>query len=156
MSKEGTKASGAVLARVMKWCALRDRTEREAAVKLREVAEKAGVAIAEDDVLVCLDELRAGSYLDDARCAESYVRAHAMHKGWGPLKIRAGLLGRGVPESVAHAALDVWDERHWLDAAERLLRKRASDLATNRDRVIRWMLGRGFPQHVVLAALRRL
>ncbi len=156
MAKEGTKASGAVLARTMKWCALRDRTEREAAVKLREVAEKAGVSVKEDDVAAWLDELRVGDYLDDARCAESYVRAHAEHKGWGPLKIRAGLLGRGMPESVANAALDAWGEPFWMDAAERQLRKRAAALATNRERVLRWMLGRGFPQHVVLAALRRL
>ena len=151
------KAQTAGLARIQKWCWVRDRTEQETRVKVREVISKlkepppATTAIQwEED---WIDSLQSEGYLDDARCAESYTRVHLEHKRWGPLKIKAGLRARGVSSAVAEAALRTVPTHQWQDAADELALRRVAELEANRDRVIRWLLQRGFPQSMVWTAL---
>ena len=98
-----------------------------------------------------VEELKG--YLDDARCAESYTRVHLEHKRWGPLKIKAGLRARGVSSAVAEAALQTVQSHQWQEAADELARRRVAELEANRDRVIRWLLQRGFTQSMVWTAL---
>ena len=100
-----------------------------------------------------VESLCGEGYVDDARCAESYTRVHLDHKRWGPLKIKAGLRARGVSSSVAEAALRTVPTHQWQDAADELALRRVAELEANRDRVIRWLLQRGFPQSMVWTAL---
>jgi regulatory protein len=51
------------------------------------------------DVARALDRLAESGALSDARAAERYVAERAA-KGFGPLRIRAELLEKGVPESL--------------------------------------------------------
>ena len=151
------KAQTVGLARLQKWCGLRDRTEREAAQKMREVIQKmpeppspATAAAWEADWMAWL--LDQG-YLDDARCAESYTRVHLEHKKWGPLKIKAGLAARGVSGTVSTAAIQAVPESDWQSAADVLVRRRQHELEDHQDRVVRWLMQRGFPQRMVWTAL---
>ena len=153
------KPPAAVLERMRAWCGMRDRSEREAEEKLRGLLAKmeplppapmrAQWACDWMDVLV-----EEGS-LDDSRCADSYVRVHLEHKSWGPLKIKAGLFARGVARIHIDRALAQFDEARWQREADALAARRADELATRRPRVARWLLGRGFPQRMVLNALDR-
>jgi len=151
------KAQTAGLARLQKWCGVRDRTEQEARTKIKEVLSKMseppapskGLDWEEDWV----ESLLQDGFLDDARCAESYTRVHLEYKRWGPLKIKAGLRARGVSSAVAEAALRTVPTGQWQDAANELARRRVAELEANRDRVIRWLLQRGFTQSTVWTAL---
>lgn len=156
MSKQATNDSIQVLHRVMKWCSLRDRTAHETALKLSEVAVKLGVKVSPLEVEDWLVELQESGYVDDKRCVASYVRVHAEHKAWGPLKIRAGLKGRGASHRDIQEGLAEMSDDQWVELATGLLVRRRAELETHRERVLRWMMGKGFPQHVVLSALGRL
>jgi len=151
------KAQTVGLARLQKWCGLRDRTEREVRDKMREVMAKMasppGPWQAEDWAEVWMSALREDNYVDDARCAESYTRVHHEHKSWGPLKIKAGLASRGVSGGVADRAIQAIPEDQWQASATRLLARRQDELEAHQDRVIRWLMQRGFPQRMVWAAL---
>ena len=154
------KAQTAGLARLQKWCGIRDRTEREARQKMREVMSKMPSpptsAQAEEWEEHWMTALLEGGHLDDARCAESYTRVHHEHKGWGPLKIKAGLTARGVNGSLADRALNAVSEAQWQASADRLMARRGDELADHQDRVVRWLMQRGFPQRMVWTALDRL
>ena len=97
--------------------------------------------------------LKEDRYVDDARCAESYTRVHHEHKSWGPLKIKAGLASRGVNGSVADRAIQAIPDDLWQASANRLLARRVDELEAHQDRVIRWLMQRGFPQRMVWTAL---
>lgn len=155
MSKQATNDSIQVLHRVMKWCSLRDRTAHETELKLNEVALKLGVKVSPSEVEDWLAELQESGYVDDRRCVASYVRVHAEHKAWGPLKIRAGLKGRGASHRDIEEGLGEMSDDQWIELATGLLVRRREELVTHRERVLRWMMGKGFPQHVVLSALER-
>ena len=151
------KAQTAGLARLQKWCGVRDRTAREVREKMREVLAKMATppstsraeAWSED----WMTALREDHYVDDARCAESYTRVHHEHKSWGPLKIKAGLASRGVGGKEADRAIQAIPEDQWQASANRLLARREDELEANQNRVIRWSMQRGFPQRMVWTAL---
>ena len=100
--------------------------------------------------------LKEDGFVDDARCAASYARVHHEHKGWGPLKVKAGLMSRGIAGRVADDAIRDIPEYAWREKAELLLRRRQSELEGHRDRVVRWLMQRGFPQHMVWSVLDRV
>ena len=151
------KAQTAGLARLQKWCGLRDRTEREVQEKMREVLGKMATpptaVQAETWTEGWMTALKEDRYVDDARCAESYTRVHHEHKSWGPLKIKAGLASRGVNGSVSDRAIQAIPEDQWQASANRLLARRVDELEAHQDRVIRWLMQRGFPQRMVWTAL---
>ena len=154
------KAQTAVLARLQKWCGIRDRSEREARLKSDELLAKipalAPQGVREEVQEAMLIALKEDGFLDDARCAASYARVHHEHKGWGPLKVKAGLMSRGIAGRVADDAIRDIPEDAWREKAELLLRRRQSELEGHRDRVIRWLMQRGFPQHMVWSVLDRV
>ena len=154
------KAQTAVLARLQKWCGIRDRSEREARLKADEWMAKspalASQEVREDAEEAMLTALKEDGFLDDARCAGSYARVHHEHKGWGPLKVKAGLMSRGISGHVAVGAIRDIPEDAWQEKADLLLRRRQSELEGHRDRVVRWLIQRGFPQHMVWSALDRV
>ena len=154
------KVQMAGLARLQKWCGVRDRTQQEVLVKMEEIlaklSERPSSSNAEAWREAWLASLVSEGFVDDARCAESYTRVHVEHKLWGPLKIKAGLRARGISSTDAEKALRAVPAGRWQEAANELVRRRATELEANRDRVIRWLLQRGFPQSMVWAALDSL
>ncbi|MEE2919202.1 MAG: regulatory protein RecX [Bacteroidota bacterium] len=154
------KAQTAMLARLQKWCGLRDRSEREARFKADELMVKMAPWLPQQRreaiVEMTMATLKQGAFLDDTRCAESYTHAHFEHKGWGPLKVKAGLIARGISGRAADEAIRVILDDAWQDKAELLLRRRQSELQDHRDRLVRWLMQRGFPQHMVWSVLDRV
>ena len=154
------KAQTAVLARLQKWCGIRDRSEREARLKANEWMAKipalASQEVREDVEEAMLATLKEDGFLDDARCAASYARVHHEHKGWGPLKVKAGLMSRGISRRVADDAIRDIPVDAWREKAERLLRRRQTELEDHRNRVVRWLMQRGFPHDMVWSVLERV
>jgi len=103
-----------------------------------------------------LEALVAENLLSDERFTESYVRM-VMQKLQGPLKIRAGLRARGVPDPLISREL----ERHagqWVDlAAEWLQRQHRGPLDYDgRSKYYRRLLNRGFSHDQAMHALDTL
>lgn len=106
------------------------------------------------DVRALLDHLQEQGWLSEARLAEQVVRAR---RGRGSAaRVRQVMARRGLPADViaeATAGLDAGD----LATASALWRKRFAHAATElseRERQLRFLLGRGFSRSIALKVLR--
>jgi len=100
-----------------------------------------------------LDALVTETLLSDERFTESYVRM-VMQKQQGPLKIRAGLRARGVPDALISRELER-HAGHWGGlAAEWLQRQHPGPLDfEGRSKFYRRLLNRGFNHEQAMEAL---
>jgi regulatory protein len=104
-----------------------------------------------------LDALGGQGLVDDRRSAEAHVRQATRIKGRGPLRIKLELKARGVgADAIAGAMGDLSDEavRQTLDDVLRRKRIALPVPPVDRPKLYRQLLGRGFPAHIVSAALR--
>ena len=96
-------------------------------------------------------------YLDDVRFARVVTGSLTRAGSHGPAAIRAKLQARGVDRGLIDDALE-GAEADWDEACLALARKRSEDLEDPRarDRVVRFLLRRGFPPGVVFQTLARV
>ncbi len=103
-----------------------------------------------------LDDLELGGYLSDQRYAESMTRSRSS-RGYGPLRVRTELAGKGVGGEMVARALQT-QETDWVSLATQALRKRfgssggETDLAL-RGKQYRFLAQRGFSAEQIRAAL---
>jgi regulatory protein len=138
----------------------RPHTEREleARLHLRGVSDT--------DIASTLDHLKQRGYLDDAATAARWARSWRIQKGWGPLRVRAELIRRGVRLQVTEPLLaelfpDDDTEAAAMQIAVRLSRRPAfakASAAGGRGPV-RWLAAqlarRGFPDDLALRVADR-
>lgn len=119
-----------------------------------------------DDAAAVLQRLREQNYIDDARYARDYARAHAQTRRQGKFRIARELRARGVPDKHIEAALETvfadTDEKAMVRARiERKLRQlRGSDGAAKpldekkRASLYRSLLRAGFSADAIRTELR--
>ena len=78
------------------------------------------------------------------------------HKKWGPYRVVAGLRSKGIPMSRAQIGVDAVSREVVLDALNQLVQRRASELPERRDRVIRFLMNKGYNLQDILASLAAL
>ena len=78
---------------------------------------------------------------------------HMEYKRWGPRKIAQGLREIGFAGYEAEKALNQVDEHRFREILAALVERRKPELAEKRERVIRYLLGRGFLVNEVLRAI---
>ncbi|MBN2171169.1 MAG: RecX family transcriptional regulator [Candidatus Krumholzibacteriota bacterium] len=143
-------------ARVLRWLARRDRSERE----LRERLAAWGVPAAEGEAI--LGELKERGLVDDAALAGRIRDWHCRHDPVGPRGLRERLRRRGLPDDLAAAACaplrDADIQRELADAVlrRRLPALRALDPARRRRRLAAHLERRGFDGDLIRAALAEL
>ena len=147
------RRSEAVLAR-RRALALLARAMHSRRALARKLSRGGFGAPAVEQALARLDEL---GYLDDAGYARLWVRGRVARGGDGRGKVLAGLLNHGISRHDAVAALDA---EYPTDLEAELCRKLAARLLQRHPadpragaRVARQLAGRGFPGHLVSAAL---
>ena len=106
-------------------------------------------------VAAVVEGLAAERLLDEARFVEQFIRQHA-GRGHGPVRIRAELRERGVPEADIEAGLEAAGE-DWV-AGAREARRRRFGLSPpgdypERARQARFLQYRGFTSEQIRAAL---
>lgn len=107
------------LARVLRWLARRDRSEREIRARLSEW----GVPGEEAEAI--LATLAARGYMDDAALALRLCDWHRRHDPLGPRRLRERLRQRGIPEPEAERALaPFWEIETQRELAAGLLERR--------------------------------
>jgi regulatory protein len=103
---------------------------------------------ARDVITIVLDNLAARGLQSDDRYTEQYV-AMRTRKGYGPLRIRAELAERGIPESLVEAWLDPRDP-DWRERLREVARARFGDHPPEdrkeMARRVRFLEYRGFAQ----------
>ena len=135
---------------VRKWCSLQERCTQDVREKLRQRGAHS------EEVEAIVATLREENYLNDQRFAEAFVRARAVQKRWGPTKIQLGLRAKGISSADVMRALDELESNAFEDSLATLAEKRKHEIPEGRDRVIRWLISRGFSLSSVLRELERM
>lgn len=128
----------------------RERTVAELRGWLRERDHDADVV----DAVIA--ELIAVGELDDDRFAHGFAADKRELAGWGPERIEAALIGRGLERSLAEAAA-AEDREMQLGRAAEQLRRRFGELDDDgeRARALALLARRGFDYEIAYDAIRR-
>ena len=106
----------------------------------------------EDAAAKVVEALQADKYIDNARYAAAYAREKATLQGWGPVKIRFQLRGKGVSDSDIAAALEEIEPEKADARLAKLLEAKAKTLKGDpqgRLKLIKFALSRGYDYDVV-------
>ncbi|HJP15001.1 MAG TPA: regulatory protein RecX [Nitrospinota bacterium] len=130
---------------------LRSHTRAELRKKLR--AKK----YPGEDIDTLLDRFERNGYIDDGAAARSWVRRRLQARPMGRRAMAAELRGIGVSTEIAEAALaEGYGEGGEAESALRAAEKRLRVLDGKdklRDRLLRFLMGRGFPAGVCIRAV---
>ncbi|MAI24185.1 MAG: hypothetical protein CL828_09015 [Crocinitomicaceae bacterium] len=133
--------------KMRRWCSLQDRCTTDVRKKLQ--AQFDDEAVVMDIVEALVEE----GFLSDERFLTSYVRTHAEHKSWGPRKIAHGLRAKGFSSAEVNVALEAHSPASFQASLEVLVERRRLELPAKRERVIRFLVARGFAVNDILRAL---
>lgn len=95
------------------------RREHSEAELRRKLYRKGHAASDIESVILALSQEKL---LSNSRFTECYIR-HRREKGYGPLRIHAELITRGIPEDMIEHPLNITDNA-WFDQAEKAWQKR--------------------------------
>lgn len=106
-----------------------------------------------------IDKLLELDFLNEDRYVEDYVRGKFTMKKWGRNKIKAGLMQKRISGKKVTEELNSIDERQYESTIENLIEKKKNLLALKeglelRDKLYRYMIGKGFESDLVLKCLR--
>lgn len=104
--------------------------------------------------------LRQNKYIDDARYARAYATDKVRFSGWGRMKVRMGLHGKGLSDSDISQALDYIKEDDYLEALNKVMSVKARSLdledVKDRQKLYRHMASRGFESQLIIKAMREM
>jgi regulatory protein len=128
----------------------RERTTAELTAWL----ERRGYGAAEIEGAV--DRLTDAGELDDERFAWRYAEDKRELRGWGAERIREALLSRGLPPSLAEAAVEGDSHEAQVDRARQLLAGRGQSLGRDADRAraLGYLTRRGYEYEIAYEAIR--
>ena len=104
-------------------------------------------------------ELKQDRYVDDARYAAAFAREKASLQGWGPVKIRFQLRGKGISEADISAALSDIDTQKADARLEKLLQEKQRSLEGDpqaRLKLIKYALSRGYDYEKIATFVSRM
>lgn len=142
-----------ILTRLQAQCSRREYCSRDVLAK----AAKAGLD--EQRAAEVLESLKADGFVDDLRYASAFARDKAQLTGWGPVKIRFALGGKGLERSVIDEALGEVDGDNARAKALKLMRTKKKSLTGDpqwRLKLIKFILSRGYEYDFVSKLLPEL
>lgn len=102
--------------------------------------------------------LQQNGYLDDSRYARAYAVDKVRFSGWGRLKVRIGLKGKGLDDSIVSQALDYIPALDYMEVLMKTLVSKARRLdlsdVIDRQKLYRQMASRGFESQLIVKAMR--
>ena len=133
--------------KMRRWCSLQERCTGDVRRKLQgQIQDEKGIN-------TIVEALVEEGFLSDERFLSSYVRTHAEHKSWGPRKIAHGLRAKGFSGSAADTAIAAHPQSSFKASLAVLVERRRAELPAKRERVIRFLVSRGFAVNDILRAL---
>jgi regulatory protein len=143
-------------AKIENWCAYRDRSVDETKQKLFSYGLSPQQV---EKIIVHLTEL---NFLDDKRFAESFVTGKFRIKNWGKQKIFMHLMQKKIQKDFVQDALNSIDYDEYVSTAQVLVEKkwalleREKDDWTRKQKVIKYVAGRGFEFNVIQEAFSNI
>ena len=142
------------LSRLQKLCSKAEYCTAD--IRRKALKDLEGDADAADKVVASLVEDR---YVDDARYASAFAREKATIQGWGPVKIRFQLRGKGITDAVIAEALQEIEPEKAGDKLDRLLTAKAHTLQGDpqfRLKLLKFGLTRGYEYDETEAAVSKI
>ncbi|HCY77894.1 MAG TPA: hypothetical protein DHV28_18460 [Ignavibacteriales bacterium] len=144
--------------RALSFLARRFHSERELLIKLKSKSYE------ERLIKIVLSELKQRDFIDDKIFANHFVEEKLKKKLWGKNKIRAALFSKGVSASIIDEVLDEFsiDEEQNDTAFELAVKKydklklRESDKRRLKQKIIAFLLSRGFDYEVSSEAVNKI
>lgn len=143
-----------VLSRLQAQCAKREYCSKDIYAKALKATEGNEQAAAE--IVAALVEEK---YVDDLRYAGAFSREKATLTGWGPVKIRFELLGKGIDEETIAQALASIDMEAATAKLEGLLTAKYRTIAEEPDcklRLLKFALSKGYNYNDVREVVNRV
>lgn len=142
-----------VVAKMMKYCAYQERSNKEVYLKTKSYG------LNSDEIGHVIEKLEADNFLNEERFCEALIKGKLNIKKWGPYKIKAALIEKGVnertiskllaqiPHQIIHENLTYWIEYR---------RQREIINHENFDKHFRFLLSKGFSHDAVYQSLRTI
>lgn len=134
------------------YCVIQDRCISE--MKLKFITWHFDKSYTGKIISKLLDE----GFIDEKRFAINYAGGKFRIKGWGKLKIAAGLRARNIPVPLINQALAAIDNKAYVACLEALLRKKLKQLGNdsieNRQKTAYFAASRGFETGLIVLHLR--
>lgn len=154
LERNMTEQQKKVLDRLQAQCSKREYCRRDVFDKALKALE--GDREAAEEVV---ESLVADKFVDEARYAGAFAREKARLQGWGPVKISAGLLAKGIPQSVIREALDTINPEEADAKMESVLKAKYRTLEGEPDaklKLLRFALSRGYSYNQVRESVDRI
>jgi len=100
-----------------------------------------------EEINITLDQLTKKNFQSDERFTESYVR-YRKEAGFGPLKITAELIERGISDALISAVIDL-NANEWREQMITLWKRKFSDAMKDKSKQFRFLLSRGFSTEMI-------
>lgn len=113
-----TLSDEALLLRVRKYCALRERSIKEVGKKLFELG------VLEDKVLLIIEKLKQEGFLNENRYVSAYARGKFRNKKWGRNKIEMELKKQGISKELLKKGLNEIENTDYVQVLDTLLQKK--------------------------------
>lgn len=114
----------------------------------------------QDEAEKMIAYLSSNKYIDDNRYARAFAVDKVRFSGWGKMKVRIGLLAKGMSESVISQALDYIPEKDYYEALNKALQAKARSLSLadvkDRQKLYRHLASRGFESQYIVSAIRQM
>lgn len=142
-------------ARLMRFCAYRDRCHQEVEKKLKEMRM---IPEAQQEIIYRLIQEK---FLNEERFARSFARGKFRIKKWGRVRIVRELKQRNISKFNIDCALTEIDSEKYQLQLEALLEKRLAALTEKnkyklRKKLADYVLYRGYESHLVYEAIREM
>ncbi len=127
------------------FCVYQDRCKKEVLEKLKsfQLSDKQKSKI--------IDHLIFYSFLNEQRFSESYVTGKFRIKKWGRIKIRQGLISKGVSKEMIKNAIDEIDPDAYYETLKNIAERKWNDLDNQEPfqrkvKTLRFLASRGYEQ----------
>lgn len=144
--------------RALSFLGRRFHSEKELLIKLKQKSYE------ERLIKLVLNELKEKSFIDDQVFTNHFIEEKLKRKRWGKNKIRAALFNKGVSASIIDEVFQYFDSEvdQNLAALELTkkkyenLKKRESDIRKLKQKLISFLLNRGFEYEVSAEAVNKI
>jgi len=113
-----TLSDEALLLRVRKYCALRERSIKEVRKKIIELGAM------EDKALLIIEKLKEEGFLNEKRYVAAFARGKFRNKKWGKKKIEIELKKQGITKELLEKGLNEITNTDYLQVLDGLLLKK--------------------------------
>ena len=152
LSKDTLLDFGQAYRKAADYCVIQDRCISEMQLKLSYWNIDNSCT---DDII---KKLTDEGFLDEKRFAINYAGGKFRIKGWGKLKIAAGLRARSVPSSLIQEALATIDSTEYFLFLQSLLKKKLKQLGSKTpaslQKAVFFATSRGFEQGLIVSLLK--